>query len=352
MISYQKGDNQMNLDSIKKLLASSEITQNVFLLFGDEVFLKNHYKNKLIERLADTMCPDMNNFYFSEKNYKLSEVDDAIETLPFMAESKMLYFKNSAIFKLDSRSGAKQEYRDYWDRRLKNIPQGVYIIFDEADVDKRSSLYKKISKDGGAFEFNFLDEREMTRWTVNLFKTMGKTISPHDAQYLAQICSGGMTAVKNEAIKLSAYTLDRTDIRLSDIKAVVTPTVENKIFETIDAVMEKNTDAALRKLSDLFYLKESEVKILSLIASTADKLMNTKLLLLDGLSQTEIMMQLGLKSPFIAKKYIENSKKCSFEDLKRIISGCSETDMQLKSTSIDKKSLLELLIADISSKLD
>ena len=58
----------MSLDAIKKLLEESEISQNVFLFFGEEVFLKNHYKNKLIERMEDTNFPDMNNVDLEEKN--------------------------------------------------------------------------------------------------------------------------------------------------------------------------------------------------------------------------------------------------------------------------------------------
>jgi len=340
----------MSLDAIKKLLEESEISQNVFLFFGEEVFLKNHYKNKLIERMEDTNFPDMNNFYFEDKNYKISDVNDAIETLPFMAEKKMLVFKNSYIFKSDSKTGAKQEYRDYWEKRLKEIPAEVCIIFDEAEVDKRSALYKKIAKENAAFEFGFLTEQEMTRWTVNLFKTMGRRISPHDAAYLAQICSGGMTAVKNEALKLCAYTTGKTEVNMPDIRAVVTPSVENKIFEMLDAVIAKKPDIALKKLSDLFYLREHEVKILALIASTADKLMNTKIAIEEGLSQTEIMMNLGFKSPFIAKKYVSDCSKFSYSDLKKLISACAKCDSELKSNSIDGKILLEMLIADVSAK--
>lgn len=339
----------MSIEKMKKILAQDSIAPNVFLLFGDEVFLKNHYKNKLIERVRDDLCPDMNNFYFTEKNYSINDIESAIETLSFMSDRKMLYFKDSGIFTADSKRKAKQETRDYFTARLKNIPDGVYIIFDESDVDKRSALYKKIQTDGGAFSFDYLDEREMSRWTVNLFKTFGKTISPQDAMYLAEICSGGMTAVKNEAIKLSAYTAGSTNVKLCDIKNIVTPSVENKIFEMIDAVIAKNTQKALCLLSDLFYLKENEVKIVSLIASSADKLIATKILLDEGKGQTEIMMQLGLKSPFIAKKYISNAKDYTLLSLKKIIEAASLVDAQLKSTSIDKKTLVELFVAEISA---
>ena len=75
----------MSLTEIKKILALDTIRPNVFLLFGDEVFLKNHYKNQLIEKVKDDLYPEMNNFYFDEKNYKVTEVKEAIETLPFFA---------------------------------------------------------------------------------------------------------------------------------------------------------------------------------------------------------------------------------------------------------------------------
>lgn len=145
----------MSLENIKKLLAESELSQNVILLFGDEVFLKNHYKSKLIERIADTNYPDMNNFYFDEKNYKISEVNDAIETLPFMADKKMLYFKNSYIFKTDSRSGAKQEYRDYWESVLKAFPMRFILSLTKPRLIKEALFIKKFSKTAVLLSLNF-----------------------------------------------------------------------------------------------------------------------------------------------------------------------------------------------------
>ena len=337
----------MNLDKIKKILKEDMPEERVFLFYGDEVFLKNHYREQLMKKLADSVMPDMNNFYFEEKGYSLEAVDSAIDTLPFMSDRKLLYFKNSYIFKPDSRTGAKQEYRDFWEKRLKSVPEGVYIIFDEAEVDKRSGLYKRVSKDYTATEFAYLGEQEMINWTVGLFKSMGKTISPHDAEYLIGICSGGMTAVKNEAVKLSASTGGGVSVGMSDIKTLVTPTVENKIFEMLDAVIAKNADLALTKLADLFYLKESEVKILSIIAGSADKLINTKIAVENGKGQAEIMLLLDFKSPFIAKKYISDCRKYSYEDLVKLISVCASTDALLKSNSIDKRTLIELLVAEV-----
>lgn len=335
----------MALEDLKKMLKSGTASHNVFLLYGEEVFLKSHYLNKLTELLKPDAMEELNFFRFSGKAYDLAAVDEAIESLPVFAENKLIVFSDSQIFRPDGRTGATAEYRTYWESRIKDIPENVYLLFYENEIDKRSAIYKYVNKNQMVAEFTYLSENEMIQWTIGLFKTLGKTISPHDAKYLVEITDGGMLAVKREAEKLAAYVQDGMQVGHREIDELVTPSIENKVFEMIDALIGKDISLALSKLNDLFLLKEDANRILGAIIYNVDKLINTKLLLEQGADKSEIMSKLKI-APFQAGKYVRDCGKYQLHELSALLMRCAQTDSYLKSNSMDNNTLLELLLIE------
>ncbi len=337
----------MNYDEFKKYLNKEKQDKNVILLYGEETFLKNHCKTELLKKITPQTMPEFNVFEFLGRKYDLKAVDEAIEALSVMSDTKLLTFKNSMIFTTTGKDTATKEYKEFWEKRLLDIPEDVYIVFDEEKIDKRSGLYKKLVKEDAFGEFSYLDENKMINWTVGLFKTMGKVISPHEAKYLVEITGEGMTAIKNEAEKINAYSQDRLQITRADIDAVVVPVIENRVFDMVDALLTKNSKEALLRLNDLLILKEEETKILGAVSSGADKILTVKLLTESGLDKTQIASKVKIP-PFIVGKYITMSAKYTKEDLERLMSLCVETDRKFKLSQGDKTVLLQKLIADFA----
>ncbi|MBQ3225739.1 MAG: DNA polymerase III subunit delta [Clostridia bacterium] len=334
----------MSLERIKSIVKTGEADCNVFLLYGEEEFLKAHYQKKLSELFMPDAMEELNTFHFDGKAYDLKAVDEAIESLPVFADKKLLVFCDSLIFKPDGRTGATAEYREYWENRLKDIPEYVYLLFVEKEIDKRSALYKFVTKQYIAAEFAYLDENEMTNWTVGLFKNLGKTISYPDAKYLIEITDSGMLSVKREAEKLVSYVAGEV-VTKKDILEMVTPSVENKVFDMIDALTAKNLELALSRLNDLFLLKEDANRILGALIYHVDKLVNTKLLLEEGADKSAIMSKLKC-APFQASKYMRDCGKYDLNELFRLLKQCAQADAYLKSNSMDNNTLLELLLVE------
>ena len=55
---------------------------NVYLLFGDEVYLLDQYKKKLVDTLMDG-ADAMNLTKVADKEFRLPEIIDIAETMPF-----------------------------------------------------------------------------------------------------------------------------------------------------------------------------------------------------------------------------------------------------------------------------
>lgn len=339
----------MNYDEFKKYLKKENIDNNIFMLCGEEIFLKNHAKKELLSRITPSEMPEFNVFSYDGKKYDINSVKEAIEALPVFSDTKLLLFNNSGVFQLAGKDAATKEYREFWEEIIDEIPDTVYIVFDEDKVDKRSALYKKLLKRDSLVEFSFLSEDKMINWTVSLFKTMGKVISPHEAKYLIDITQEGMTSIKREAEKIAAYTDGKVQISRQDINDVTVPVVENRVFDMVDAMLSKNVTEALGMLYDLLILKEEETKILGAISSNAEKLLTIKLMKDDKADSTIIASKTKI-APFVVNKYIKLSSKYDVEDLKNLLTKCVEIDRKFKQTRCDKAVILQTLIADFAQK--
>ena len=337
----------MNYDEFIKYLKQEQMNKNLLLLYGEELHLKAYGKRELLNKITPCFMKELNDFEFRGRKYDLKAVDDAIEALPVMSDTKLLVFHNSMIFTVTGSNTATQEYKTYWEKRLLDIPENVYIVFDEEKVDKRSGLYKKMVKEDAVVEFLYFSENRMIQWTVALFRTMGKVISSHDAKYLIEITEEGMTAVKREAEKITAFTQDSVQVTRGDIDSVVVPVIENRVFDMVDAILAKNATIALSKLNDLSLLKEDTTRILAAIISSVEKILTVKLMLESKMDRTQIAVKSKIP-PFLVSKYITLSTKYTRKDLENLLTFCVTTDEKFKLSRGDKLVVLQRLICDFA----
>ena len=69
--------------------------EQVYLLYGEEGYLKKQYKKRFIK----AMIPEgdtMNYAHYEGKNIPVKEVIDLAETMPFFAEKRLIVFENTA----------------------------------------------------------------------------------------------------------------------------------------------------------------------------------------------------------------------------------------------------------------
>jgi len=339
----------MNYEEFVKYLKQEAIDKNVLLLFGEETFLKQHCKTELLKHVTPDQMPEFNVFSFDGRKYDLVAVDEAIEALPVMSDKKLLVFRNSMLFTITGKDTATKEYKEYWEKRLKNIPEDVYIIFDEDKIDKRSGLYKMLQKTDAVAEFAYLTKNKLVNWLIKLFQTMGRKISPFDAEYLVAITAEGMLNLKQNAEKICAYTDGKTDIVRADIDAVVIPTLEDKVFDMVNAILDKDANRALEMLQDICATKDGEWSVLAAISSNVFKLLNVKLMQECNIDKAVIASKNKIP-PFFINKYIQLCQKYSKEELEKLMTACVKTDRLIKTTSMDNLLLLQCLIADFTGK--
>lgn len=328
---------ESNFTVLKQQIRDKNIG-NLYLFFGEEVYLKEVYLERLGQFVPDEGFGDFNRIVLDGKTLTQDKVNDALESFPMMSDKKLVIIKDSGIFK-----SATEEMKAFWSKRLADIPDYVLLIFDEKEVDKRNTLYKAVTKAGLSVEFVYIKDYELVAWVEREAAKAKKKITKENAQYLISICDPGLSTLRHELDKLIHYS--GAEIYKTDIDKVVSKAMHVRVFELTDKIIAKDADGAMGMLSDLETARESAFKLLYLLFSGFDKMLRTKLMLQEGQTQAEVASKVGI-APFLVNKYISAGKALSEGYLIDRIAAIPELDMKVKSGEIGEWQALEEFVLD------
>lgn len=311
----------------------------VYLLYGEEAYLKKQYKDKL----KHAMVPEgdtMNFSAFEGKSINPKEIIDLAETLPFFADRRVILIENSGFFK-----NACEELAEY----LPQVAPATHFIFVEDEVDKRSKMYKAAKASGRTVEFLPQTEELLTRWILGRLKREGKNITGSVMQLFLTKTGTDMGNIDRELEKLLCYTLDRDVITAEDVEAVVTEQTTNKIFEMVNAVAEHNQRRALDLYYDLLTLKEPPMRIMFLISRQFQILFHIRDMAAKGLDQQTMAKKAGIP-PFAVRKNVSQAKGFTMEQLKQALCDGAELEEAVKTGRMDDQMAVELFLMKYSAK--
>lgn len=310
--------------------------KRVYLLFGEEAFLKKSYKNRLRE--AITQGDTMNYNYYEGKGMNVNEIISLSDTMPFFAEKRLILMEDSGWFKGGAGADEMSAY-------IENIPDTTCLLFVETEVDKRSRMYKAVKKYGHIAEMERQDSAQLARWAAGILAKNGKKITTRTMEYFLGKTGDDMENITSELDKVISYTLGRDVITEEDIDAVCITQVTNKIFDMIAAIANRQTRKAMDLYEDLLTLKEPSMRILFLIARQFNQILQVKELMGRGMDKSTISSKLKIQ-PFVAGKIMLQAKTFTKEQILSYVNLCVDAEESVKTGKLSDRLAVELLIAN------
>lgn len=312
--------------------------KRVYLFYGEEGYLKRQYRDRLCRALLQD-DDTMNFSKYEGKGINEGEIIDLAETMPFLAEYRVILIENSGFFK-----NKADKLADY----MANLPDYLCMVFVENEVDKRSRMFKAVQKAGRTVEFAKQDAQTLTMWVSGILKRENKKITRQNLELFFTKTGNDMGNIEHELEKLLCYTLDHEIVTDEDIEAVCTEQVSNQVFDMVRAVTSKNQKRALELYYDLLSLKEPPLKILALIAREFNLMMQVKAMALKGGDARTIAAKTGLRD-FAVRKYMPLIKAYSMEQLEAAVEECTSTENDVKTGHLGDTMSVELLIIKYSA---
>lgn len=328
-------------DDIRK-----KVFYNVYILSGQEEYVKKEATEKLIDALVSTEFKDMNYQSLDGSEVGIDRIINACETLPFMAERRVIVVKDSILFtkaKTGENSNSSYDIKRMVEY-IKDIPKTSHLIFYLRDsVDKRLSLYRAIKKYGSVIDFNSLDEYDLKRWIRKELKLEGKTITEPALEEFIGLSGKGLGHIKNEIEKLVSFANNTDVIEDDHILAIAIPTLEHSIFQLVEAIGNKATSVALEVLHEMLDRGEVFYSILPMIGRQIRLILFCKVYNKKGYTNSQIAKTLKIH-PYGVGKYIAQGRNFTEAELKRALSDCLTLDYSIKQGKMDARVGLEMLI--------
>lgn len=306
--------------------------KKVYLLYGEESFLKQSYKKKLKEAVAGN--DTMNYNYFEGKGLDVNELISLSDTMPFFSDKRLIIIEDSGFFKTSSEALA-----DY----LPMIPDTTCILFVEDAVDKRNRLFKKVKELGHAAEMKRQDSAQLARWAGTILAQNGRKITGSSMNLFLERTGDDMENIRMELEKLISYTMGSDVVTTEDVEAVTTVQVTNKIFDMVNAIVTRKTRLAMDLYEDLLTLKEPPMRILFLIARQFNQLLLVKEMTAKGTDRGTIASKLKIP-PFVAGKVSAQAGAFTREQILSYVKGCVEAEEAVKTGKMNDRMAVELLI--------
>lgn len=288
---------------------------NIYLLYGEEKYDINQ-KIEKIKKEFTNLEVGVNLFYITLDN--VDELESITQGVTFFGSEKLIIIKNT---NLKFNVGV-----------LKDLDEDIKVVIVEDSVDKRLTEYKTLSKIAECIEYKHLDERQMTQYIIDILKRYNVKISYEDAEYMQSVCGNDKYNNINELQKLVIYVQDKGIVTKETIDKVCSKTLNAKIFDVLDDIINKRKDVAIRQLDSLLRQKEPIVKIYIMLYKQFKQLYMIKLLKSSG--EKNIAQELGI-APFIVKKLSGACDKYTEKELKNVIYAFDTYDRDTKNGDMD-----------------
>ena len=330
-------------DKLKKDLSAGRPGQ-LYMFYGEETYLRDHYLNRLREAVLTGGLGEFNRHDLSARDMSPRALEEAVDCLPMMAERTLIQVTDFDLFR------AGEEDREAYIRILSGLPEYCCLVFLydtlEYKPDARTKLAQAVKAHGTAVNFARQDRRELSDWVRRHFRALGKDIDPRLCEELIFLCGDLMHNLQQEIDKIGAYAKGEKITR-EDIEAVAAPQLDAVVFRIADAIGEKNFDKAASILGELFQMQKSPYEIISALGKQLRQLYSAKLALDEGQNAVWVSQLWGMRYP--ADRLMVSARRFSLPWCRRAVIRCTQTDLAMKSTGQDAKQLLTTLLLELAN---
>lgn len=329
----------------------------VYLLYGEESMTVERWHSRLIKAaVGDTQDPFLLTRMDGREGVDPDELSDAAEALPFMAPRKCVTVEDFDPEALSSTDFSKLE------QLLSDPPPTCVLIFtmksrspepsrkkgEEGGGSKGKKLLKLVEAKGCAAHFGVATAGDAGRLARDTAKKLGCVMPSNVSAALVAACGGNLHAVVCETEKLCAYA-GGGELTLQQLQQVGVQSVEASVFDLSRAILRMDYTTAMAIVSNLMFLRESPVGILTILSSAFVDLYRAKAARAGHIPDKQAMKELGYLGgrAFLYTRAAESESRYSHNFLVKALEELTRADQAMKSTGADGRVLLEQTVTKL-----
>ncbi|MDO4547466.1 MAG: DNA polymerase III subunit delta [Clostridia bacterium] len=319
-------------------------SRDVYLFTGPEDYLKERSVEALEKALLTPGMVELDEMVFESPDE--NAVMQACEIVPMMSKKRLVIVKDFSAFTSKGGEGQAEKLVKW----LGDFPQTCCLVFYMREsADMRKKLSSAIARRGSVVEFEFLTQNRLEKWIETQSSRRGVSFDRGAPAKLLELAGLGLTRLSGELDKLCDYAGKGGRVTKDMIDELVTPTLEARIFQMIDCLMDGNVAKATGLVNNMLQSGETRIGILFMLTRQMRLMTHIKTLRQEGVPQAQIEKRLDIKS-YALRRMDEQARRFPLEKLKGAYIECVDADFNIKSGRLREQAALDriiLLLGDV-----
>ncbi len=321
-------------------MPTKELTSYLFL--GDEDFLKEAELKKLKSRFLENSTRDLNYdvFYAKDKDFKVKDMLDILNTEPFMSPKRFVILKDA-----DSLSDSDKESALFY---LKNPKNSSIFIMDSKALKIKEGFILEASKLAKLARLTRLTDSDISIWISKRVRAAGKKINMDAINLIKENLPNDLHILSSSVDNLILYAGKRPEITKQDVEKVIYVAPLKTSFDLLDAIEKKDAKRALNIFTSIQQYKKRETEFLLGLLSWQFRMLLRVKELLKIRNKIEIQRELNLYNT----KFDQISRyavKFNRQEIIRLLGEILKADSDIKTGEALPKFTLERLILKMCS---
>jgi DNA polymerase-3 subunit delta len=323
----------------------SNLIRPVYFIFGEDSFGASDALKAIKNSVNSFIDSDFDKETYYASNCSLSDVITAAKTFPFGGGKKLIVIKNADEFKFSSKDETFISY-------IKSPSDLTIVIFlYNGKISKiDSEPFRSLLKYNFLFESSELKGEALIKWLIQFGADNKKNISYQDAALLIDIVGENRNILETQLEKIFEFVGESNEISFNAIEQLASKLKTYTIFDLFNAIDKRDQAESLKIVYNL--LNNSELGIIGIIAMLNKHF--TALLRIDELEKSDLSKDEKAKITgthhFYYKGLVDAARLYGYKGISKALESIYTADIRVKSSSLDEKTILTILIAEILSE--
>ena len=204
---------------------------------------------------------------------ELNRLRESLQTVGFFGTNKLVWWKNTNLLAAEPPGGAATTaaLNELADELKDNWPAGVTLLVSAIGTDKRRTLFQRLSKLGDVQLFDAPeagkaeDEADLADFITGKLAADGKQFGPGAQAAFRELVEPTRRELANELEKLCLFVGPRTEITTADVRAICSATRTAVIWDLVDAVAARHAPRAVAALRNLLDNGDNAIGVVMLL---------------------------------------------------------------------------------------
>ncbi len=338
-----------------------------YVLVGDESFLQDRCRKAVLQTLAP---PENRDFCLHDLDLAESsifEILDHAQTPSLMAPFQVFFIRG--LKNLYTRGSKKEEFAAIDQYFRSPNPQAILIFIadhlriptdlrrmDMQDKDRFERIRETLGDSCGLVELARVEEADAVGWAIETSAASQVRFDPDAARELVDSLGADMMLISSELEKLLLYVSGKDRITLGDVETMVLAAKQRSLYELTDAITARDRPRAVALLHGLLNASdagdEAAIGHLYMLARTFRQMLiilekNVR----DSRAIWQALWQGFRLPPFAAEDVIRQARRYkSRRDLTRALRLIARADLELRSSPVSKRLVLERLVLELAGE--